>query len=195
MHLEALVATYGYAAILLGTLLEGEVVVLVAGFLAHQGYLDPGGVVLAAFSGTLCSDQLAYFLGRSRGGAVLERRPAWKAKAARVFALLHRRRIPLTLGFRFLYGLRTVTPFVIGASGIRPREFVPWNVLGAAVWAAVLAGLGYSIGGALTVVVADAQRYELWVLAGAASLGALIWIGYALRGRLAAKVADPDGGL
>lgn len=193
MHLEALVSTYGYAAIVVGTLLEGELVVLVAGLLAHQGCLAPQWVVLAAFSGTLCADQIAYFLGRSQGGALLARRPAWKARAARVFAMLHRRRIPLTLGFRFLYGLRTVTPFVIGASGIRPRQFTPWNAVGAAVWAATLAAIGYGLGGALSEIVVRANRYELWMVGGAASLAALTALTYALRGRLAVRGTNRGG--
>ena len=39
MALEELVRSYGYVAVLTGTLLEGETVVIIAGFLAHLGYL------------------------------------------------------------------------------------------------------------------------------------------------------------
>ena len=39
MTLESIVMTYGYAALLAGVLVEGETIVLVAGYLAHNGYL------------------------------------------------------------------------------------------------------------------------------------------------------------
>ena len=40
----------------------------------------------------------------------------------------------MILGFRFVYGLRTVTPFVLGAAGTRPGRFLALNALGAAAW-------------------------------------------------------------
>ena len=38
MDLAALVTQYGYAAVAVGCLLEGETVLLLAGFAAHRGY-------------------------------------------------------------------------------------------------------------------------------------------------------------
>jgi membrane protein DedA with SNARE-associated domain len=40
MHVEQLVQQYGYPMILLGTLFEGQPVMLFGGFAAHRGYLD-----------------------------------------------------------------------------------------------------------------------------------------------------------
>jgi membrane protein DedA with SNARE-associated domain len=54
------------------------------------------------------------------------------AKAER---LLNRFRTLLILIFRFLYGLRAVTPFVIGMSTVPTRTFVLLNAIGALVWA------------------------------------------------------------
>jgi membrane protein DedA with SNARE-associated domain len=39
MTLDQLIDTYGYWAILVGTLLEGETILLLGGFAAYQGYL------------------------------------------------------------------------------------------------------------------------------------------------------------
>ena len=38
INLEPLVSTYGYPALLVGTFLEGETILVIAGFLAHRGY-------------------------------------------------------------------------------------------------------------------------------------------------------------
>ena len=60
MDLQNTIETYRYAAILIGTFLEGETILVLAGLAAHQGYLMLTGVILAAFFGSLCGDQLFF---------------------------------------------------------------------------------------------------------------------------------------
>ena len=122
MDMQTIIENYGYAAILIGTFLEGETILVLAGLAAHQGYLKLIGVIAAAFLGSLCGDQLFFYLGRKHAQAVLAKRPAWKAKAEKVHKLMSRYQTPMILSFRFLYGLRTVAPFVIGT---RYEVFAP----------------------------------------------------------------------
>ena len=55
-HMTALLNHYGYLAVLAGTFLEGETVLLVAGALAREGYMSLFWVGLSAFMGGLGSD-------------------------------------------------------------------------------------------------------------------------------------------
>lgn len=110
MSLETLISTYGYAAIGIGAFLEGETILILGGLAAHRGYLELPWVIVCAFLGTLFGDQLYFYIGRTKGKALLERRPHWKSKSEKVFLLLNRHQVWVILGFRFLYGLRTVTP-------------------------------------------------------------------------------------
>lgn len=176
MSLEQWVASYGYYAIVAGTFLEGETILVIGGFLAHRGYLTLPGVVAAAFLGTLFGDQLYYYIGRFKGIPLLERKPAWKRQSERLLKLLRRHEVLLILGFRFLYGLRTVTPFLIGASGIAPLRYTVLNVIGAAVWAVVIGIAGYLVGQALELVLDEVKRYELWILAAIAGSAAVAWL-------------------
>ena len=105
MDLQSLIENYGYAAILVGTFLEGETILVLAGLAAHQGYLVLTWVIIAAFAGSLCGDQLFFYLGRKHSQAVLARRPAWKQKAEKVHKMMNRFQTPMILSFRFLYGL------------------------------------------------------------------------------------------
>lgn len=127
MSLESIISLYGYPAIILGTFFEAETILAMAGFAAHQGYLKLEWVILSGFLGTLCGDQLYFYIGRRKGTAFLEKRPYWKSRSQLIFDLLKRHQLLLILGFRFVYGLRTATPFVIGASGryIAPSFFDP----------------------------------------------------------------------
>lgn len=183
MNLEQLVTQYGYPALLLGAFLEGETVLLLAGFLAHRGYLALPLVMLVAFLGTFAGDQLFFFLGRTRGMPYLERRPAWRQKAGRVFDLLQRYPVPTVLGFRFVYGLRNLTPFAIGCSGFSPWRFFLLNAAGGALWVGLVAGCGYLFGEAVSSLFADVRRYEAWILGGIAAAGGLLWFWHRLRRR------------
>lgn len=179
MSLEQLLAQYGYFALLLGTLLEGETIVIIAGFLADRGYLELRWVIVVAFAGTLVADQFFFHLGRRGGLKALQRRPTWEARLSKVRPLVQRHQTWAILGFRFLYGLRTVTPFALGTMGIRPRRFFVLNALGAAVWATVFSVLGYLLGSTLELVIERVHRYEMVVvvalaIAGAAA-GILLW--------------------
>ena len=67
VSLEELVRNYGYIIIVIGTFLEGETILVVAGFLAYSGYLQLPFVILAGFAGTFAGDQLYFYLGRYQG--------------------------------------------------------------------------------------------------------------------------------
>lgn len=65
MDLAALIGTYGYWAVALGCLLEGETVLLLAGFAAHRGYLQWPVVVAVAAAAGFAGDMAFFLLGRA----------------------------------------------------------------------------------------------------------------------------------
>jgi len=183
MDLQSIIENYGYAAILIGTFLEGETILVLAGLAAHQGYLVLTWVILAAFLGSLCGDQLFFYLGRKHSQAVLSRRPAWKAKAEKVHRLMNRFQTPMILSFRFLYGLRTVAPFVIGMSPVSFKKFILLNAAGALVWAVAVGSGGYLFGHALEIFIGKIKHYEVHVFAMIALVGLLFWTVHFYRRR------------
>ncbi|MEJ8838032.1 DedA family protein [Ramlibacter sp. AN1133] len=173
MSLIAFVGTYGYLAVLLGTLLEGESILLLAGFAAHQGHLSLELVLLIAFFGGAVGDQVFFWIGRRWGGLLLARSPMVRERTARVGALLKRWDAALVFGIRFLYGLRIAGPVAMGALGVNAGRFTLFNALGAAVWAVVIGGGGYLLGHSLEVFLGDLQRYEGAIFGGALAVAAL----------------------
>lgn len=165
MNLYQTIIDYGYFALFIGTFLEGETILVIAGFLAHRGYLSLPWVIVAAFLGTFAGDQTFFYLGRWKGIAFLQKHPLWRSKTDKAFCLLNRHQMLVILGFRFLYGVRNVTPFVIGTCGIAPGRFFVLNFIGALVWAAVVGFLGYQFGYLAEVLLGEIQRYELSILA------------------------------
>ncbi len=172
---QDIIVRYGYLAIIVGSMLEGEMVLVLGGFLAHQGYLSLPGVVGSAFLGTLSADQFFFFLGRTRGRPYLRSRPGLMARVVKADRLVSRHRLPVVLGFRFLYGMRTIIPFALGLSSLRAGFFVPLNVIGALIWASVVGVAGYLFGRVLTGLLEKAARHEDAVFLGLAAAAVLVW--------------------
>ncbi len=171
-----LLSTYGYALLLAGTFLEGETVLIVAGFLAHRGYMDIRLVMACAFLGSTAGDQLFFFLGRRHGQPWLGRHEGWRERVERVDRLMERFGWLVLLGFRFAYGMRTVTPFALGLSALPFRTFAAFNVCGALIWAAVVGGAGYAFGSTLELFMDRLAHYEHIVAAGILAAGFAVWI-------------------
>jgi membrane protein DedA with SNARE-associated domain len=165
--MEALIAQWGYLAIVLGTFFEGETVLALGGFVAHQGYLRLDLVILSAFAGSLCGDQFWFQVGRRFGRRWIERHPGKAGTAEQVGRLLDRWGTWYVLSFRFFYGLRTVSPVAIGLSSITVSRFALLNAISAAVWAAVVGGLGYECGNAAEAILGRVEFWQHRILAGA----------------------------
>lgn len=181
--IQTYIQHYGYLAILIGTFLEGETILILAGFAAHRGYLELIWVILAAFTGTLAGDQLFFFIGRRHSQTLLKWRPAWQPKVEKAERLINNHQILVILGFRFVYGMRTVTPFALGIAGVPARLFVPLNIIGALVWATVFGSAGYLFGKVLEHNLGTLKRFEVAVMLGIVSVGAIFWLVRFLRSR------------
>lgn len=182
-----LLAHYGYLAVFVGCLLEGETILVLAGFAAHQGYLSFLTVVLIAMLSGWLGDQTFFFLGRHYGTLLLKRFPDWSRRAQRVTALLQRYHAGVIVLVRFLYGLRIVGPVVIGMSAVPARRFVLFNLLGAALWAPLIAGTGYLFGQAMQWLFVDLKHYEEAALLGLVALAVLVGLFRHFRRRRSAQ--------
>lgn len=175
MSLSAFIAQYGYAALFLGTLLEGETLLILAGFSAHQGYLQLHWVIVVALLGGFVGDQVYFWLGRRHGSWVLSHFPRLIPAFELANALMERYHEVLIVGIRFLYGLRTVGPMALGMSAVPAWRFVSFNLLGAAVWAAGIGGAGYLFGHALELLLDDFKKLEEIFLIAILLGGAVFW--------------------
>lgn len=176
MAFETIIEKFGYFAIFLGTALEGETILVIAGYLAHRGYLQLPYVIAAALLGTFIGDQTFFQLGRQSGEAFLARHPNWQVRAVRVRRLFNRHRIALVMGFRFMYGIRTVAPFVIGMSGFSRKLFILLNAASAAIWAITIGCAGYAFGRVLEQWLDEAKKVEIPVIFCMVGIGVAIWI-------------------
>ncbi len=134
---------YGYWALFVGCLAEGETVTLLGGLLAHDGLLNYGYVVAVAALGGTTGDMLLYFLGRRYGAKLLRRFKKAQPNIRRANKMILRHPLFFVMAVRFMYGFRLVGPMMIGASRLSPLKFIIFNVIGAVLWALIFVTLGY----------------------------------------------------
>ena len=162
--MEALLVKYGYILLFGGVIVEGEVFLLTAAFLAHRGTFDLPTVVAVAVAATMLGDQVYYQAARARGRAWLERRKGARAKYARIIELTARRGPWLLLVSRYTYGFRIVIPAACGAVGMPAGLFTFMDFIAVAVWAGLMAALGYYGGAAIAGYLHDFQRIVVWIV-------------------------------
>lgn len=158
--LQTLLAEYGLWVVLIGTFLEGETIVVLAGFAAHRGLLDPYAVAAMAFCGSFAGDQMWFFLARRfRSHHFIAKntdRPAFK----RALQMLERHPITFILSFRFIYGIRNISPVAIGLSAVSAWLFCLLNAVAAAVWASIFTALGFVFANTAEAMLGDVKKFE-----------------------------------
>ncbi len=148
MDITSLIEHYGYGALMVGSIAEGETITLLGGIAAHQGLLKFPLVIAAVALGGMIGDQVLYFIGRRFGDSLLSRFSRHQKQITKARRMINRRPWLFVIGTRFMYGFRIIGPILIGASHLPPKVFLPLNILGAIVWAALFSTLGY-MGGEL----------------------------------------------
>ena len=143
-------ARYGYGFIFLGTVFEGELILLASGFLAYLGALNIWLVIISGFVGAVVGDNIWYYIGRHGGTHFIDNYGK--------FFLLTKKRVSKaqkyfdthgakTIFFsRFIFGTRISSAVLAGALGMSRKKFLRSNVAGAGLWACLTVGLGYFFG-------------------------------------------------
>ncbi len=175
-EIETLLFAYGPIVVLIGTFFEGETIVALAGFAAHQGFMNPFAVAAAAFAGSFAGDQLWFWLGRRHADHPWVRRLAQRPSFLRALGFIEKYPVAFICSFRFLYGIRTVSPVAIGFTNVPLRKFLVLNALSAAVWAAAFTTLGFLSGKAIESTVGELSAIEHKALAAVAVIAVVFTV-------------------
>lgn len=163
---ESYAAHWGYLAaflillaensIFLGAFVPGETVAFISGFYASQGIISPYWVAVAIAMGAILGDNLGFLLGRKKG-------KKWLAKIGKFFGyreekidraeLFWKDHGPKAIFMgRFMAVARTFVPFLSGASKVKYRTFLIYDIYGAVAWSIIHVAVGYFFGANWKVV-------------------------------------------
>ncbi|MXP51039.1 DedA family protein [Pantoea sp. SoEX] len=146
LNISELISQYGYLALFIGSIAEGETFTLIGGITIHEGLLNFTGVILATMAGGILGDQLLYWIGRKYGTKILQKFKRYKNKVIKARRLIKNQPILFVIGVRFMYGFRLIGPIIIGASRLNSMKFFVLNVVGAAIWSFIFVTIGFYAG-------------------------------------------------
>lgn len=152
----------------LGMLSPGEAVIAVAGAAAAAGTLDPLLLVAVAWVCGVTGDTISWWLGRRYGAAALPRIGArvglTQARVDRVADRVARGGGWILVAGRFVGPVRVLAPFLTGASGMRYRKFLPFDLVGIALWAGTYLAIGWAFSNTLEAATGRAGQIGIGVL-------------------------------
>ena len=187
MDINQLIAHNGacfYSIVFLWTFLEGETVVIFAGFAAAQGLVDPVLLLGAAWLGSFAGDQFYFWIARHFGVRLLERFPRWRHGVDGALRWLERYDAGFILSFRFIYGVRNFSSFALGLSAVKWKRFLRLNFAAAGLWAVSFIAIGYFLGHAFRAMLGDlARSFSLVMLGVFVAIGLGMWLLHRLQRR------------
>jgi membrane protein DedA with SNARE-associated domain len=188
----SLVGTHPVVAVLMN---GGTESIISAAAFASAGNGTLAVVLLAALPGLVKFDPLYWWAGRLWGERFIMALPGSRRVARhmpRVQQAGRRFTWPAVVVSSFLPIPRALIGVIAGWAGMRLVTFLILDLIGALLWAGMLAGLGYTLGHHAIVAARAISHYNWWVTIGIVALSVL----FAVRSqrRPAAAPAAPDGG-
>ena len=132
-----LLKTYGYIILFAWSILEGELGLLMAGLMSHEGSMNLYMAIFIAGLGGFAGDQIYFYIGRFNKAYVHRNFKGQRRKFALAHLLLNKYGWPIIFVQRYMYGMRTIIPISIGLTRYSAKTFAFINLISAWCWAAI----------------------------------------------------------
>ncbi len=140
---------FAESGVLIGFFLPGDSLLFTAGFLASQGYLPIGWLLVGCPLAAVAGDSFGYWFGRKAGPRIFTKedslffRKDYVRQAADFYERYGSKTIVLA---RFVPIVRTFAPILAGVGMMNYRIFLIYNLLGGLLWSVGITAAGYFLG-------------------------------------------------
>lgn len=141
--MNELFETCGYVASFLGTLVEGEILLLTSVMSAKLGYFDYFGGMAAAFFGAFSKDSIQFLLVKKYGNKLLKNKPKLQSKLDSTSTWFEKRPFFYMTFYRIMYGFGTPILMLSGLKNIPYSRFAFHSTIAVLIWVVLIGGLGY----------------------------------------------------
>ncbi len=144
-----IIIVFAETGLLIGFFLPGDSLLITAGLIAAQGYLDITVLNLSLIIAAIAGDQIGYLFGKKTGPKLFKREKSLLfnkdhlIKAKHFYEKYGGRAI---IYARFVPFARTFAPIVAGIGDMNYSKFISYNIFGGIFWVLSMTLLGYFFG-------------------------------------------------
>lgn len=144
-----IIIIFAETGLLIGFFLPGDSLLITAGLIAAQGYLDITVLNLSLIVAAIAGDQVGYLFGKKTGPKLFNREKSLLfnkdhlIKAKHFYEKYGGRAI---IYARFVPFARTFAPIVAGIGDMNYSKFISYNIFGGIFWVLSMTLLGYFFG-------------------------------------------------
>jgi len=143
---KQMIDQYGYLAVFLSTVIEGEVVVLAAAALASLGMLEAHWVIAVSAAGAFVGHILLFAVGRWKGMQIVEAFPLLRRHYPMANKIMDDYANWSVFIFQYLYGMRIISAILFGCSTISASRFFFLQMINCIIWSFIVYFAGHMIG-------------------------------------------------
>jgi membrane protein DedA with SNARE-associated domain len=159
-HISDIIEQFGIYAVFALCTVEGDITLLLSGVMAHGGFFGDYSffkVFLAGTLGGIVGDNIGYFIGRGFRKTIKDYR-FYQMARPRIERLIEKFGGFAIIISKYIYGIRAAMCVFYGIGRMPYLRFLFLDVISCAIWALLLAGVGYFFSGAITGIIGDFKR-------------------------------------
>ncbi len=139
-----LLASWGYLIIAFYSFGGGMLALAGAGILASMGKMDIGLAIAIAIIFNFIGDTVLFYMGQNNKKDVKSYLDKFKGRIhARTILLMRKYGWAVVFLQKYLYGIKTLVPIIMGLSKYDFRKFIILNIFASIVWGLVVGLLSY----------------------------------------------------
>jgi membrane protein DedA with SNARE-associated domain len=162
-HLNEYLATYGYIFLFFYSLGGGFLAIIAATVLAYAGKMDIYIVFLVSIASNLLGDILLFYMGRFNKKDLYVYAKGHKRKIAYSILLVRKYGTLIVFTQKFIYGLKTIIPMVMGFSKYNFFKFIFYNIFASIIFISFVVSISFYSSEFILEFVSALEKYPVWM--------------------------------
>ena len=162
--MESIIHDWGYLALAMYSFGGGMLGLAVAAVFAFTGELNIYYVIAIAFISNFVGDQFLFIVARNNKEQAQEMMKKHEKKIQIAHNMMDKYGWLTIIFQKYIYGIKTLIPLIIGITKYDKTKFMIFNLLGAAIWSLIVGLAAYYMGQIFLDSLEEYKNYGIAIL-------------------------------
>lgn len=155
--MESFIHNWGYIALFLYSFGGGMLALAIASVFAYSGELNIYYVIVIATIANIIGDQFLFLIARNNKQKAQDMIKKYQNQVDMAHNMMAKYGWVAIIIQKYIYGIKTLIPLVIGLTTYQNNKFLFFNILGAIIWGLVVGLSAYFLG---DIVLSFLEEYK-----------------------------------